>query len=1144
MVRSVAEAVGLAHARGVLHRDLKPSNILVGERGEVFVLDWGLAKVLGGSAAELPLGAQPVRSSRADTGAPHTAMGQVAGTVGYMAPEQAEGRVDQLRPCSDVYALGAVLVRVLTGEEPWVDPGRLRHSLDLVRAAGRLPAELDALVRQAVALTPAERFEDGRALADALLAWLDGHRQREQARSLADRAEAALARQDAKTRLGVNAVLARMLDAEGRPVMRSVESVLGAAGARKALEALQAAGVVQQSGDDGLSLAEVGLVGAWPRLRSLAEDGQGCRNLARLSEAAREWGAQGRPPDHLARGAELSTLSTWAEAHAPLLAPLEREWLDAGRAAATQAARQRRRRVRLGGSIVLAAAVAMGALWIRAERALRETQAAREAAEQAEQLARGRRLLAEGRARQADGHDWEALALYRAAATLLDDDPEPLALVRELASTGRAVHQLPLLHGKLQSLKVSPDGRFVSTVSRGGTVRIHSLDDGRQVAQHSVGVWAEIRWLDDGRLSVATDSMVGFRLDPSTGAVEGPFGEGPAAPLMDIRPSDGRAVVAAPTGLRFADTAAVPHPSEARPSIGWFSADSRFLLTFAMEGGAQLHSGDDLRPLWHLVGPVGVKNLRYVGDDAVLMFTEASRDGAIWFYDLARRAPGVEVSALTGVLSTAAKVDARHDGQAIAYVSGSEVVLVDRGPGGLSHRWTVEVPGEDLLRVAFSPDGQWLAVASREGQLEVLHAATGTRLTRWRANNAGIAGLGWAPDGAALLSAGLDGRLQVWRPGLERLAGVLKCGEQPIADTVEVVRAGRDWVLRSDGQLCAAPDDGSLSGEAWAGRWSAASPGLEPGTLGAVSDGRPFVLDADGGATPVPFADADGAVALTADQAHDRWFLQSGIQAGAPLRADGTRDPTWKLSLGPITVLPEVDRLLVVPQQMGVQAPELLSLSSGEKVARLDIGARVDPTVGLVLDEQNAQALLLAPSGELHAFDLRTGAPRTGPTPPLEGSLALAGGGDSGRLVAASRNAQVRAWSLSAPAQPQWTVALDGEPLQIEVDADAGLVLMRAADATRALDLDSGALLASLPVAQELNLLGDGRVVLSPTGPLRRQVVWSLTDLPADPVAELGRRSNLRVCRGSHAVVPVVPFPHDESVWAPEAACVGAAEGR
>lgn len=96
----ICETVAFAHAAGVIHRDLKPENVMIGAFGEVLVLDWGTARVLGD---------------------PETHPATVAGTPGYMAPEQIEGRADSCDARTDIYALGAVLECLCSGEHPAVD---------------------------------------------------------------------------------------------------------------------------------------------------------------------------------------------------------------------------------------------------------------------------------------------------------------------------------------------------------------------------------------------------------------------------------------------------------------------------------------------------------------------------------------------------------------------------------------------------------------------------------------------------------------------------------------------------------------------------------------------------------------------------------------------------------------------------------------------------------------------------------------------------------------------------------------------------------------------------------------------------------------------------------------------------------------
>ncbi len=112
--RKVCDAMMFAHSKGILHRDLKPENIMVGEYGEVLVMDWGLAKVLGEQES---CGAGNARVN--DTGDyGMTIEGEVMGTPQYMSPEQAHGMVADLDQRSDIYSLGGILYAILTRRPP------------------------------------------------------------------------------------------------------------------------------------------------------------------------------------------------------------------------------------------------------------------------------------------------------------------------------------------------------------------------------------------------------------------------------------------------------------------------------------------------------------------------------------------------------------------------------------------------------------------------------------------------------------------------------------------------------------------------------------------------------------------------------------------------------------------------------------------------------------------------------------------------------------------------------------------------------------------------------------------------------------------------------------------------------------------
>ncbi len=196
----VCLAVEFAHSEGIIHRDLKPANIMLGDFGEVYVLDWGIARaVTEPDETGAPMSKE--LDLRLDSG--ETRAGTVLGTPAYMAPEQLAG--ERAGPGADIYALGCMLFEIACGEV--LHGGRRSLTTILKPLVARpskvrpdSPPELDAICERATQLAVGDRFGSARGLGDAVQAFLDGDRdiavRRELAQHHISAAHAALQRGD------------------------------------------------------------------------------------------------------------------------------------------------------------------------------------------------------------------------------------------------------------------------------------------------------------------------------------------------------------------------------------------------------------------------------------------------------------------------------------------------------------------------------------------------------------------------------------------------------------------------------------------------------------------------------------------------------------------------------------------------------------------------------------------------------------------------------------------------------------------------------------------------------------------------------------------------------------------------------------
>ena len=163
LIAKLADAMEYAHQAGVIHRDLKPGNVLFDENGEPKITDFGLAKKVGEDDS-------------------HTRTVSVMGSLGYMSPEQASGHTREATPAVDVYALGAMLYRLLAGKTPFEGASTV-ESLQLVingvpipirRLSPSCPRDLDTICLKCLEKSPANRYRTAADLADDLQRFLKG----------------------------------------------------------------------------------------------------------------------------------------------------------------------------------------------------------------------------------------------------------------------------------------------------------------------------------------------------------------------------------------------------------------------------------------------------------------------------------------------------------------------------------------------------------------------------------------------------------------------------------------------------------------------------------------------------------------------------------------------------------------------------------------------------------------------------------------------------------------------------------------------------------------------------------------------------------------------------------------------------------
>jgi WD40 repeat protein/DNA-binding SARP family transcriptional activator len=764
-------------------------------------------------------------------------------------------------------------------------------------------------------------------------------------------------------------------------------------------------------GEDSLEVAHEALLREWPRLRGwLEEDVQGRALHRHLIGAAQEWEQAGRDPGELYRGARLTGALDWAHDHHADLNQLEREFLDASRAAAErevadarhraeqesrrarrEAQVSRRLRAALAGltAVLVLALVAGGFAVALRGRAERQTLVAQRQAVVAESRRLDALALVEG--------DLDRSLLLAVEAMRLNGSVDSRGAL--LTTLLRSPQALRVFQGgnPLQKVTASPDGRILAAVDDvDETYLWDTRTGGRLSGMDAFGVVAFSR---DGRLLATVGSPAG-RLIPAGGHLD--------VLLWDV--------------ARRHLTKRLPMPGKTDIVVeAAFSPDSRILAARTLPGSLtagtvresiifwNLASGARLGPvLHHSRGQEARGNLEFAPDGATLYTSVQGGKTIVW--DVTRRRR-VRTFSLGGMLAVS------RDGKTLALgQQDGSIILVDATTGQRRRLFTAHSAA--ITGLAFSPDGATLASASDDRTAILWNLATGKARETLRGHAGSVTGVAFSPDDARLYTSSLDDSVIAW--DLTGTRGLARRLTHAASSVAEVAFSPRDPNL-----LALAQHNGPVT------LWDLAR---------RVRVGEPLAV-VGGGANAVAFspdgralaaAQADGTVALFDVATHAR--------VGRPLRPPR----------GPISALYEsrvISGIAFSPDS------RLLATAGNDGSMVLWDLARRAPIGGPPLHPGGSvTAVAFSPDGRTLAWGvadskvLLTRVPDSkvldelatpGPTPPTALALSL----DGKLLAAATLDGKVQLWDphTGEVRSPAW-VAEDGAVLSMSFSPDGSLL--------------------------------------------------------------------------------------------------------
>jgi WD40 repeat protein len=739
LVEVLARAVHAAHQRGIIHRDLKPANVLLTGDGAPKITDFGIAK-------------------RLDLEAGQTRTGTIMGTPSYMAPEQAAGKTSQIGPAADVYSLGAILYKLLTGRPPFLAES-WEATRDLVlsqepvaprRLQPKVPRDLQTICLKCLEKEPRKRYASVLALADELHCFIEGKPIRSRPVSAAERAWR-WARRNPKLAAASTLAVAGLLAAVVVSIVfMFYQAEVNRAQARQLRESqIQAAELAL---DQGLNLCEQG------------EGGQGILLLARSLELA--------PPDEYdLRWAIRANLAAWANRVNSLRQILSQQ----GKVSLVA--------FNPDGTVLLTASESETCLWEATTGTLiarllphgGQVLAVHFSSDGKSIMTRSTHTIQRWHVATGDTIGPAVDAKYPVSTavfgpngeTLLTGSQERKAAQLWRTTTGEPVGKA-LEHPEMDmvmAVALSSDGKKALTGSSDGCARLWDLDTGKCLDppfRHSgkTPVYA-VTFGPDGK-SIATGS-----------------GDNTAR-LWNV---DTRQPVGQPFKHRGIVTAVA------------FSPDGATMLTGSEDGSAHLWDVNSGTPIGTpIVHRAGVVNVAFSPDAKMILTGGADRTARLW----RTTSPVLPRSFLP------------HDAGVTRVAFGPDgTIILTAGFDNAARLWTSdtgrpirsfphEAPVDDAI---FSPDGETVLTTSWDKNVRLWNTGTGKEIQKLRHEDGIILAAGISPDGTKIVTAGSDGTARIWNAatGAETLrlphdGAVYAVAFNPDGDTI--VTACQDGMAR------------------------------------------------------------------------------------------------------------------------------------------------------------------------------------------------------------------------------------------------------------------------------------------------------------------------------------------------------------